>query len=76
MLSRNGSLRSSYGGCSLCSGPCAEVSDGQRKKLSLWQNKLKRELSTREHIPNKKEAKALRISRKKSGISRKKLCQK
>lgn len=44
----------------------------ENKRLKMWQDKLKKELATREHIPNKKESRELRIQRKKSGIPRKK----
>jgi hypothetical protein len=44
----------------------------QKQELFKWQNAIKKELATREHVPNKKESKELRKLRKKSGISRKK----
>lgn len=49
-----------------------ELSDSAKEKIIIWDNNLRKELATREHIPNKKESRQLRIARKKSGISRKK----
>ena len=65
-------LRLSYVTCTECDGFCGAVTKKQYDNLHKWQYKLRKELSTREHIPNKVESRALRIARKKSGISRKK----
>ncbi len=55
-------LRSSYKmGCEYC----WEKEDWE--KLYCYRNLIKAELSTREHIPNKKESKAIRKARIKKG---------
>lgn len=44
--------------------------DYKNAKYYITPEQLRDELATRPHIPNKKESKALRIARKKSGIKR------
>lgn len=64
-------LRRTHATCTVCDGPCEVVTGSQQANLNNWINRLREELKTREHIPNKKQSQEARIQRKKSGISRK-----
>lgn len=55
-------LRRTYrGGCPYC------WKNSDWNQLYHYRNELKRELATREHIPNKKESKAIRKAKIKKG---------
>ncbi len=58
-----GELRGTYHcGCPYC------WKDSDWDELRNYKNELKQELATREHIPNKKESKAIRKARIKKGV--------